>query len=90
MIQGIGAGFVPEVLNREILDEIVTVEDQESYQMTKRLSREEGIFVGLSSGAACVAALKIAKALGPGKTVVVLFPDSGEHYLSVEPYFNIG
>ena len=90
MIQGIGAGFVPEVLNREILDEIVTVEDQESYQMTKRLSREEGIFVGLSSGAACVAALKVAKALGPGKTVVVLFPDSGEHYLSVEPYFNIG
>ena len=90
MIQGIGAGFVPEVLNRQIIDEIVTVEDQESYRMAKRLSREEGVFVGLSSGAACVAALKTAKALGPGKTLVVLFPDSGEHYLSVEPYFNIG
>ncbi len=88
MIQGIGAGFIPEVLNRAIIDEIITVEDQEAYQMAKRLSREEGIFAGLSCGAACVGALKIAKALGPGKTVVTVFPDSGERYLSVEPYFN--
>lgn len=89
MIQGIGAGFVPEVLNRAVIDEIITVDDQESYQMAKRLSREEGIFAGLSCGAACVGALKVAKQLGASKTVVVIFPDSGERYLSMEPYFNI-
>ena len=89
MIQGIGAGFIPTVLNREIIDEIVTVDDHEAYEMAKRVSREEGIFAGLSSGAACAGALKIAKSLGPNKTVVTLFPDSGERYLSVEPYFNI-
>ena len=89
MIQGIGAGFIPEVLDRSLIDEVLTVDDQESYQMAKRLSREEGIFAGLSCGAACVAALKVAKQLGAGKTVVVLFPDSGERYLSMEPYFNI-
>lgn len=89
MIQGIGAGFVPDVLNRELIDEIVTVDDQEAYQMAKRLSKEEGIFAGLSCGAACIGALKLAKQLGPGKTVVVVFPDSGERYLSMEPYFNI-
>jgi cysteine synthase A len=89
MIQGIGAGFVPEVLDRSIIDEIITVEDQEAYQMAKRLSREEGIFAGLSCGAATVGALKVAKALGARKTVVTVFPDSGERYLSIEPYFNV-
>lgn len=89
MIQGIGAGFIPDVLNREIIDEIITVDDHETYQMAKRLSREEGIFAGLSCGAACLGALKVAKALGAGKTVVTVFPDSGERYLSVEPYFNV-
>lgn len=90
MIQGIGAGFVPEVLDRSIIDEVITVDDQEAYQMAKRLSREEGIFAGLSCGAAALGAVKIAKALGVGKTVVTIFPDSGERYLSIEPYFNIG
>lgn len=90
MIQGIGAGFVPEVLNREIIDEIIVVDDQEAYQTAKRLSREEGIFAGLSSGAACFGAMKVAKLMGSGKTVVAIFPDSGERYLSIEPYFNIG
>ncbi len=89
MIQGIGAGFVPEVLNREVIDEIVTVDSHEAYQMAKRLSREEGIFAGISCGAACIAALKVAKALGPGKVVVAIFPDSGERYLSIEPFFNV-
>ena len=89
MIQGIGAGFIPDVLNREIIDEIITVDDHDAYQMAKRLSREEGIFAGLSCGAACIGALRIAKALGAGKTVVTVFPDSGERYLSVEPYFNV-
>lgn len=90
MIQGIGAGFVPEVLNRQIIDEVITVDDQEAYKTAKRLSREEGIFAGLSCGAACFGALKVAKELGPGKVVVTVFPDSGERYLSIEPYFNIG
>ena len=89
MIQGIGAGFVPDVLNRQVVDEILLIEDQEAYQMAKRLSREEGIFAGISSGAACVGALKIAKSLGAGKKVVVVFPDSWERYLSLEPYFNV-
>ena len=89
MIQGIGAGFVPDVLNREVIDEIITVGDHEAYEMAKRLSREEGIFSGLSCGAACIGALKVAKALGSNKTVVAIFPDSGERYLSVEPYFNV-
>jgi cysteine synthase A len=90
MIQGIGAGFVPDVLNRDVIDEIITVDDQEAYQTAKRLSREEGIFAGLSSGAACFGALKVAKSLGAGKTIVTIFPDSGERYLSIEPYFNVG
>ncbi len=90
MIQGIGAGFVPDVLNREVIDEIIPIDDQEAYQMAKRLSREEGIFAGISSGAACAAALRVAKTLGAGKTLVVIFPDSGERYLSIEPYFNLG
>ena len=89
MIQGIGAGFIPEVLNRAIIDEVITVEDHEAYQTAKRLSREEGIFAGISCGAACIGALKIAKVLGPNKMVVALFPDSGERYLSMEPYFNV-
>ncbi len=89
MIQGIGAGFVPDVLDRTLIDEIITVDDQEAYRMAKRLSREEGIFAGISCGAATVAALKVAKSLGPGKKVVVIFPDSFERYLSLEPYFNL-
>jgi cysteine synthase A len=89
MIQGIGAGFVPDVLNRQIIDEIIRIDDHDAYEMSKRLSREEGIFAGISCGAACLGALKVAKDLGPGKTVVTVFPDSGERYLSVAPYFNV-
>ena len=89
MIQGIGAGFVPDVLDLSLIDEIISVDDQEAYRMAKRLSREEGIFAGISCGAATVGALKVAKALGTGKKVVVIFPDSWERYLSLEPYFNI-
>jgi len=86
-IQGIGAGFIPEILNREIIDEIITVEDDQAFQVTKRLSREEGLFVGISAGAACFAAFKVAKDLGKGKRVVVIFPDTGERYFSMEQYF---
>ena len=87
MIQGIGAGFVPEVLNRSIIDDIMTVNDEQAYETSRRLAKEEGLFVGISAGAACWAALKVAKELGTGKTVVVIFPDTGERYVSIHAYF---
>ena len=87
MIQGIGAGFVPQVLNRAVIDEIVQVTNEDAFETAKRLAREEGVFVGVSAGAACWAALKVAKQLGAGKTVVTVFPDTGERYLSVHPLF---
>ena len=86
-IQGIGAGFVPEVLNTDIIDEIITVEDNEAYEMTKKLARKQGVLPGISSGAAMVGALKAGKKLPEGSTIVTVFPDYGERYLSVAPYF---
>ncbi|MCM8826795.1 MAG: pyridoxal-phosphate dependent enzyme, partial [Candidatus Omnitrophica bacterium] len=86
-IQGIGAGFIPEVLNTKIIDEIITVSDEEAFQTSKRLAKEEGLFVGISAGAACFAALKVARELGKGKRVVVVFPDTGERYFSMHQYF---
>lgn len=87
-IQGIGAGFIPEILNQKIIDEIVTVEDDQAFQLAKRLAREEGLFVGISAGAACFAALKVAKDLREKeKRVIVIFPDTGERYFSMEQYF---
>lgn len=83
-IQGIGAGFIPAVLNRQILDEIITVSDEDATTHTRRLAAEEGLLVGISSGAACCAALKVAQALGKGRVVVVIFADKGEHYLSTD------
>ncbi len=87
-IQGIGAGFIPAVLNREIIDEIVQVSDADATAYARRLAGEEGLLVGISSGAACCAALKIAKTLGKGQVVVVIFPDKGEHYLSTDLFSN--
>jgi len=81
-IAGIGAGFVPEVLNSRIYDEVVTVEDQAAAEMARRLATEEGLLLGISSGAAACAALETAKRLGKGKRVVVIFPDRGDRYLS--------
>lgn len=82
-IQGIGAGFVPKILNTSILDEILTVTDEDAYAMTKRLARTEGVLAGISSGAALHAALQVAKRPeNAGKLVVTLFPDTGERYLS--------
>jgi cysteine synthase A len=82
-IQGIGAGFVPNVLDMKIIDEILSVSNEDSGLVAKRLVREEGIFVGISSGAAMYAALEIAKHKeAKGKTIVVLLPDTGERYLS--------
>jgi cysteine synthase A len=82
-IQGIGAGFVPQVLGREILDEIVTVSHEDAGAVARRLAKEEGIFVGISSGAAMWAALEVAKRKeSRGRTIVVILPDTGERYLS--------
>jgi cysteine synthase A len=81
-IQGIGAGFVPEVLNASVIDEIILVTDRNATETAHRLAREEGILAGISSGAAAWAAMQIARRLGQGRTVVVLLPDTGERYLS--------
>ncbi|HHE72489.1 MAG TPA: cysteine synthase A [Chloroflexi bacterium] len=81
-IQGIGAGFKPQVLDMDVVDEIVRVSSADALAMTRRLAREEGLLVGISSGAATVAALELARRLGAGKTVVTVFPDTGERYLS--------
>jgi len=83
-IQGIGAGFIPAVLNRQILDEIIKISDDEATHYARRLAAEEGLLVGISSGAACCAALKVAKSLGKGHVVVTIFADKGEHYLSTD------
>ncbi len=81
-IQGIGAGFVPEVLNTKIFDEIIRVTNEDAYATARRLARNEGLLVGISSGANVFAALKVAKKLGPGKNVVTILCDTGERYLS--------
>lgn len=82
-IQGIGAGFVPEVLNTKIYDEIITVTNDEAFSEGKRIGRKEGVLVGISSGAAVSAAIKVAKRPeNAGKTIVVLLPDTGDRYLS--------
>ena len=81
-IQGIGAGFVPEVLNADAIDHVVQVADQDAAETARRLAREEGILAGISSGAAAWAALQVASRLGKQKTVVTILPDTGERYLS--------
>jgi cysteine synthase A len=81
-IQGIGAGFVPGVLNTEIIDEVVRVEDADAWETARQLARKEGILAGMSSGAAAWAAIQIAQRVGAGKVVVTLLPDTGERYLS--------
>lgn len=88
-IQGIGAGFIPKVLNRTVIDRVITVTDDEAYQTAKRISKQEGMLVGISAGANVFAAQKIAEELGPGKNVVTILCDTGERYISIEKYFNI-
>ncbi len=88
-IQGIGAGFIPKVLNRAILDRVMTVTDDEAYQTAKQLSKKEGLLVGISAGANVFTAQKVAQELGPGKNVVTILCDTGERYISIEKYFNI-
>ena len=88
-IQGIGAGFIPDVLNRSILDRVLTITDEQAYQTTKLLAKKEGLLVGISAGANVFAAQQVAQELGPDQTVVTVLCDTGERYLSIEKYFNI-
>lgn len=85
-IQGIGAGFVPKVLNTDIYDQVITVENEQAFEYARRAAREEGILGGISSGAAIYAALQVAKELGKGKKVVAVIPSNGERYLSTPLY----
>ncbi|HIJ16232.1 MAG TPA: cysteine synthase A [Thermoplasmata archaeon] len=83
-IQGIGAGFVPKTLDTNVYDSVIGVRNEDAVMTARDLARLEGMLVGISSGAAAWAALKVAKDLGPGKNVVVIFPDTGERYLSTD------
>jgi cysteine synthase A len=85
-IQGIGAGFVPTVLNTEVYDEVIQVQAEEAFTASRRAAKEEGILGGISSGAAIHAALEVAKKLGKGKKVLAIIPDNGERYLSTPLY----
>jgi len=87
-IQGIGAGFIPEVLNKTILDQVIQVSNEDALETARRMAREQGLLVGISSGAAVSAALQVAATLGAGKNLVVLAPDTGERYLSTELFSN--
>ena len=84
-IQGIGAGFIPKVLNMEVIDDIVTVTNEQAFETARAVAKDEGILCGISSGAAVRAALEIAKRPeNEGKLIVVILPSTGERYLSTE------
>ncbi|WP_280772175.1 cysteine synthase A [Salipaludibacillus daqingensis] len=85
-IQGIGAGFIPDILKTDLYDEVMTVSTEQSFEYARRAAREEGILGGISSGAAIYAALEVAKRLGKGKKVVAVIPSNGERYLSTPLY----
>lgn len=85
-IQGIGAGFVPEILNTELYDEVIQVGTEDAFEYARRAAKEEGILGGISSGAAIYAALQVAKQLGKGKKVLAIIPSNGERYLSTPLY----
>jgi len=85
-IQGIGAGFVPDILDTDIYDEIIKVENEDAFETSRRVARQEGILGGISSGAAIHAALQVAAKLGKGKKVIAIIPSNGERYLSTPLY----
>ncbi len=79
-VEGVGLSFLPEILDRSVIDEVLRIDDEEAFETCRRLAREEGLLAGGSSGLAAAAALRVAKRLGPGRTVVTLFPDGAERY----------
>jgi cysteine synthase A len=81
-IQGLGAGFVPQILDADAYDEVIAITDEAAAETARALARHEGLLVGISSGAACAAALDVARRLGPGSIVLAIFPDTGERYLT--------
>lgn len=85
-IYGIGAGFIPKNLDISLIDDIYTVSSEDAIDFTKKLSKQEGLLVGISSGASCLASIKIARELGPGKQILTIFCDTGERYLSMDLY----
>jgi cysteine synthase A len=85
-LQGIGANFIPSILDRSVIDRVVPVTNEDAKSTARELAKKEGIFAGFSSGAAVYAALQIAKELGEGKTVIAMVPDFGERYLSTDLY----
>ncbi|MBI1388182.1 MAG: cysteine synthase A [bacterium] len=85
-IQGIGAGFIPEIMDMSVVDKVMTVSNENAMETARRLCREEGVFCGISCGAAAWCAVELAKELGEGKNIVVVLPDTGERYLSTELY----
>ncbi len=87
-IQGIGAGFVPDILDRKVIDEVRRVSDRDAYDMKIRLAKEEGLLVGISSGANALVACQLARELGAGKRVVTIMCDTGERYFSLDEYFD--
>jgi cysteine synthase A len=89
-IQGIGAGFIPQVMKMELVDEIIKVENEEAFAMSRKVAKTDGLLVGISSGAALVAAVRLAeRAENAGKRIVVLLPDSGERYLSTSLFYEM-
>jgi len=83
-IQGIGAGFIPKVLDKNVIDEVIAVKDEDAFEVTRLLAKKEGILGGISTGASLWAAIEVAKKLGKGKKVLAIAPDSGERYLSTQ------
>jgi cysteine synthase A len=86
VIQGIGAGFIPKIYDKDIIDEIIQISNDQSFEFGNKMSKEEGLFLGISSGAAIAAAYEIAKRLGKGKNILVVSPDGGEKYLSTDMF----
>lgn len=85
-IQGIGAGFIPKIYNASVVDKIITIDDEEAFEGARKVAKEDGILIGISSGANIYAALKLAKELGPGKKILTIAADGGEKYISMGLY----